>query len=240
MKRTPVAVALLCACQTRLCRDPDVWTAPEYAAPRASTPPVVDGALDDAAWKRAPPTDPLRRSNTGAAASHRTQARMAWDDANLYVAFDVEDDDILTPYGKDDDPLYESEVVEIFVDANDDGGSYDEIELSPADRLFDASFTGRRQGMNLAWRSGTRHAVRLDGTIGRSSDWDRGWTAELAIPIASLSAVPRVPPQVGDRWRVNLYRLDQGRGGVEGQAFSPVMVGDFHHLPRFGWLRFAP
>jgi hypothetical protein len=25
---------------------------------------------------------------------------------------------------------------------------------------------------------------------------------------------------------------------VEGQSFSPVFVGDFHALPRFGWLSF--
>ena len=29
-----------------------------------------------------------------------------------------------------------------------------------------------------------------------------------------------------------------GRRQVQGQAFSPLFVGDFHALPRFGWLTF--
>jgi hypothetical protein len=51
--------------------------------------------------------------------------------------------------------------------------------------------------------------------------------------------VPHVPPQPGDKWRFNLYRLEHhGRKQVEGQAFSPLFIGDFHALPRFAWLVF--
>lgn len=233
-------LALLVSCQTRLCRDPTVWQPIEYVAPKVAAPPRLDGALDDAAWQAAPWTEPFRFSNRNESPRQRTRARLVWDDTTLYVAFEVEDDEIVTPYERDDDPLYQSEVVELFVDADRDGATYDEIELSPADRLFDARFPARRRGMDLAWRSGTRHAVRVDGTVNDATDRDRGWTAELAVPLASLSAVPRLPPQPGDRWRMNLYRLDHGRGGVQGQAFSPVMANDFHNLPKFGTLVFGP
>jgi hypothetical protein len=49
-----------------------------------------------------------------------------------------------------------------------------------------------------------------------------------------------VPPQKGDRWRFNAYRLEHlaRRTNIEGQSFSPLFVGDFHALPRFGWLVF--
>ena len=54
-----------------------------------------------------------------------------------------------------------------------------------------------------------------------------------------IAAVPQLPPPPGARWRINLYRLEHlRRTQIEGQAFSPVFVGDFHHLPRFGWLQF--
>ena len=59
----------------------------------------------------------------------------------------------------------------------------------------------------------------------------------MAIPFARLTGA-RVPPKKGDQWRFNLYRLD-GRAGAAGrQAFSPLFVGDFHHLPRFGLAEF--
>jgi len=48
-----------------------------------------------------------------------------------------------------------------------------------------------------------------------------------------------VPPRKGDRWRFNLYRLEHvDRKRVEGYAFSPPLVGDFHQLLRFAWLAF--
>jgi hypothetical protein len=82
-------------------------------------------------------------------------------------------------------------------------------------------------------------AVKVRGTLDDASDRDQGWTVEMQIPFARLAEVPHVPPQKGDRWRFNLYRLEHhGRRTVEGQAFSPLFVGDFHALPRFGWLSF--
>lgn len=229
---------VLVACDTRLCRDPDAWVPVEYVAPKTSYPPVIDGRLDDAAWQSAPWTEPFRRSNRRGRPRQLTRAKLLWDDAHLYVAFEVEDDDIVAPHDQDDAPLYESEVVEIFIDADSDGATYDEIEVSPGNRLFDARFRRRRKGMDLAWSSGTRHAVQVDGTVNVRGDRDRGWTAELAIPLDRLSSVPRLPPQPGDRWRMNLYRLDH-HPGIQGQAFSPVLTGDFHHLPRFGTLVFG-
>lgn len=230
---------LLVACHTRLCRDPTVWTPVTYEAPKIAQPPVIDGVLDDAAWRQAPWTRVFLKSLRMEAGRQDTRAKLVWDDAHLYVAFEVEDDEILTPFTADDQNLYESEVVEIFLDADANERTYDEIELSPANHLFDARFTARRKGMDRAWSSGTRHAVKLDGTLNDPSDTDRGWTAELAIPFANLSAVPHVPPRVGDRWTMNLFRLDHGKAGIQGLAWSPVMVGDFHNLPKYGTLVFA-
>lgn len=234
----PLLLTLLTACQTRLCHDPTVWTELEVDVPRVAAPPTIDGDLSDPAWRDVPWTRDFRRSMANEAPRQRTRAKLAWDDQFLYLAFEVEDDEVVTPYTHDDDPLYQSEVVEIFIDANDDGATYDEIELSPADKLFDASFVARRDGMDLHWASGARHAVKLDGTLNQASDRDRGWTAELAIPYGPLTAVPHVPPQRGDRWRFNLFRLDHGAAGVEGIALSPVMIGDFHNLPKYAHLRF--
>jgi hypothetical protein len=83
-------------------------------------------------------------------------------------------------------------------------------------------------------------AVKVRGTIDDDSDKDQGWSAEMAIPIASLNQVPRVPPQKGDVWRFNAYRLEHyvRRQQIDGQSFSPLFVGDFHALPRFGKLIF--
>jgi hypothetical protein len=71
------------------------------------------------------------------------------------------------------------------------------------------------------------------------SDEDQGWHVEMRIPFAQLHGAPK--PKPGDRFRFNMYRLEHDRKNKteEGQAFSPLFIGDFHALPRFGWLVFG-
>ncbi|WP_163996892.1 carbohydrate-binding family 9-like protein [Pyxidicoccus caerfyrddinensis] len=211
---------------------------PEYTVGRVTKAPTIDGVLDDAAWKNARPVV-LRGSFDGRPAQLRTEARLAYDDTHLYVAFDSEDPDIWGTLRNRDDSIYEEEVVEIFLDANADGRTYNELQVSPHNVIFDAYFPARRQGMDRTWDSGMKTAVKVRGTLDDPSDKDQGWSVEMQIPFARLAEVPHVPPRKGDRWRFNLYRLEHhGRRAVEGQAFSPLYIGDFHALPRFGWLTF--
>ncbi|WP_224367341.1 carbohydrate-binding family 9-like protein [Hyalangium versicolor] len=211
---------------------------PEYKAHRAKKPPVIDGSLDDEAWKEATSVV-LHGSFDGRPVALRTEARLAYDDTNLYVSFDAADPDIWGTLLKRDDPIYNEEVVEVFLDANADGRTYNELQVSPHNVIFDAYFPARRQGMDTGWDSGMKTAVKVFGTLDNPSDQDERWTVEMQIPFAKLAEVPNVPPKQGDRWRFNMYRLEHlNRKQIEGQSFSPVFVGDFHALPRFGWLTF--
>ncbi|RYZ39185.1 MAG: hypothetical protein EOO71_21070 [Myxococcaceae bacterium] len=211
---------------------------PEYTVTRVKKAPVLDGVLDDEAWKGAKPVT-LVGSFDGRPPRLRTQARLVYDDAYLYVAFDVEDPDVWGTLRNRDDSIYEQEVVEVFLDANADGRTYNELEVSPHNILFDAYFPARRQGMDLSWDSGMKTAVKVRGTLDDASDRDEGWSVEMAIPFKNLAQVPHMPPEPGERWRFNLYRLEHhDRKQVEGQAFSPLFIGDFHALPRFAWLVF--
>lgn len=212
----------------------------DYVVHRARAPLLIDGVLAEADWDRAERAGPFVRSIDGKPCSAATEARLLWDDDNLYVAFLAEDPNVAGEFFRDDEKLYTSNVVEIFLNPSGDSSRYDEIEVAPTNALFDASFTGGpRQGMDLGWSSHARHAVHVDGTLNDPRDVDRGWTVELAVPYASLTGMPRPRPQRGDRWRFNLYRLRQGPGQPgEGQAYSPPMRGDFHALDRFATLRF--
>lgn len=227
--------------------DPQVATSPggsgdeipRYAVRRVAEGPRLDGVLEDVAWRSASPVE-LVQSFDGRRTVRRTVARLVRDDQALYVAFDCEDPDVWGTYLKRDDPLYGEEVVEIFLDADGDGRTYQELEVSPRNVLFDAYFPARREGMELGYDAQASSAVQVRGTLDDRADRDRGWSVELRIPFAALSHVPRSPPGAGDRWRFNLYRLEQlAPGHIEGQAFSPLGVRDFHHLPRFGWLDFV-
>lgn len=212
---------------------------PEYTVHRTAHPPVIDGDLSDRAWAEATPVT-LVGSFDGRPTQTRTTARLLYDDHFLYVAFDAQDPDVWGTLLNRDDAIYNEEAVEVFLDANADGKTYNELEVSPNNTQFDAYFPARRQGMDLSWDSQMRSAVKVQGTLNNPDDVDQGWTVEVAIPFDRLAEVPHLPPQKGDKWRFNLYRLEHlQRRQVEGQAFSPLFQGDFHNLPRFGWLVFG-
>src|SRR5207245_7015288 len=169
----------------------------EYVVQRSNGPIAIDGVLAEAAWDRAERAGPFVRSLDGKPCTAQTVARLLWDDDNLYLAFQAEDPDISTPFTRDDEALYTSNVVEIFVNPSGDLRRYDEIELAPSNALFDASFTGRRQGMDLSWSSRARHAVHLGGTVNEPRHVDRGRAAERAVPVAGPTdlARPRSQPR---------------------------------------------
>ncbi len=241
----PVRAAALAAALAAGCRDPaagpgklsGVDHLPLYRVARAAGPIEIDGRLDEPAWEAALQM-PLVGSLTGAPPRHPTVARVLRDERHLYLAFDCRDDQVFVRSGRQhDDPIYEDEVVEVFLDPAGTGRDYVEIEVSPAGVTFDARFESWRSdlGRARAWESGAVAAAWID----RGPAVDRGWTVELRLPTDALrGAAP--PPGPGSRWRANLYRLETHNraGAVEGQAFSPPYRGDFHALDRFGWLVF--
>ncbi len=63
---------------------------------------------------------------------------------------------------------------------------------------------------------GLEWGVHVDGTLNDSSDRDRGWTVELAIPWQSLQILAQadgraLPPEEGDVWRIDFSRFNQYR-----------------------------
>ncbi len=208
-----------------------------YRVLRARQGIVVDGSLDDPDWEHAFRL-PLVDSLSGAPPAQPTVARLLWDDQFLYVAFEATDDEVFArPGRRQDDAIWEDEVVELFVDPTGTGRGYAEIDVSPANVRFDARFDHWRSDLAAAraWDSRAVTAARVD----RGPRGDLGFIVEMAVPLETLrGAAP--PPRAGDRWRANLYRIEtHNRAGIaEGQAFSPPLRGDFHALDRFGWLVF--
>lgn len=216
---------------------------PRLTAYRAASPVNVDGRLDDPAWRAAAWTPAFGRPDgKPGPAPPKTEAAFLWDDEQLYVAFRSADDDVWTSLRRDDQDLWTQEVVELFIDADGDGKTYVELQVNPANALFDAYFPTYRSDLTEArrWSSRARHAVAVDGTLDDRSDQDRGWTVEIALPLDAIPSVPHVPPKAGDEWRVNMFRMDSpASGGQRAAAWSPPRVPDFHAVKRFGVLHFG-
>jgi hypothetical protein len=219
-------------------------TPPRYFCARAAQPFEIDGDLSKPDWAAAAEVE-LLRAVDGAPARQTTGLRLLWDDLHLYAAFRVADDDIRASHTRRDAPLWEEEVVELFLDPWGAGRVYVEIEVSPANVILDALIVNRAREGELerdldalrGWRcQGLRTAARVDGVL-NGGPVSRGWNVEIAIPLRQLAPQPQPAP--GVEWRFNAYRIDRSAWGDELQAFSPIGRPDFHVPARFGVLAFA-
>jgi hypothetical protein len=103
-------------------------------------------------------------------------------------------------------------------------------------------FTKHPRGLRWAFLEwdlkSVRSAVHIDGTLNDSSDKDRGWSVEVAVPWKDLAMLdlskPRsLPPKPGDIWRVDFSRFNQTKDPSNakdsgGWALSPHGVWDSH------------
>jgi len=213
-----------------------------YHCRQADTPIAIDGKLEEPAWQKATPIEFKLTVDSGRP-KFPTTARMLWDDKYLYVGYHCVDEDVWATMTKRDDKLWEEEVVEIFIDANGDSASYIEIEVNPLNALVDL-FVLNREGRTAKflfdWDSkGIRHAVYVDGDVNRRDVKDNFWSVEIALPWEDFVTPSHAPPELGDVWRVNLYRIDHFKGEQELSAWSPTGVPNFHVPQRFGELVFS-
>ena len=174
------------------------------------------------------------RADGRAKARWPTQVELAWEESHLHVHFHCFDDDAWGTFTERDDPLWQQEVVELFLAPGEAVPTrYFEFELSPAGVLFDARVFnphGDRIGMEVdtQWNcSGLEWATE---PTGERADW----RAHLAIPWRGLDlAAP--PPTL----RANFYRIERPRGAEpEFSCWSPTFTSpaDFHRPSRFGVL----
>lgn len=202
---------------------------------------TVDGKLDEPVWQRARATADWTSPDGKNRPAPKTRARFAWTADTLYVAVESEDDDVWTTFTERDSNTWEQEVIELFIDADGDKRDYLELQVTPANVIFDAKFERHRSDLAKAraWNmEGLRTAVVVDGTLNQRDDTDKGYTVEMAIPVAQVPGA-KAPIAHGQSWRVNLFRWDAPKEGRQkAAAFSPPVVGDFHALDRFGRLRF--
>lgn len=191
---------------------------PQAVCQPASSPPELDGGLDDSCWQFATSLTDFVHHQTGEPASEPTTCLVAYDDANLYVAFDCAEEDAahlraeaeadasgLSPDVPRDDS------VEIYVDPRMAGTGYFRLALNSAGVAKSSASGG--------WEVGT--AVE-----------DDRWIVEVCIPFDVIGAAPRP----GDVWGFNACRNDQGSG--EATAWSFVQ-GPYANPERFGGLLFA-
>lgn len=181
----------------------------------------------------------LRCATDGAPPRLATSVAVWFDAEALHVLFSCADDRVEATHTRHDAPLYEEDVVEIFI-APERLERYYELEVSPRATLFDASVDSPdldRATMHVdrAWTcEGLMAAVRS------ITEGDGSTTTDTIVRVP-FAALGRSEPRDGETWRINFFRIDRHpERGDEYSAWQPTMKkpADFHVPAAFGTVRF--
>lgn len=213
---------------------------PEYTIRQTASPIDVDGRLDEPAWQGAVPVDDFIFPWWVEGEKEPTTARILWDETYLYVSFIAYDKHIAAALTQRDDPVSRDDAVEVFIaPQKDDVRQYFNFEFNALGTILDRSPHNKR---SKNWNAeGIVVAITIDGTINEDGDDDRLWIAEFAIPFANFEGfAPRLPPDDGDTWRLNLYRIG-GNTNPQYSVWSNTLTEkpQYHVPERFGIVHFS-
>lgn len=205
---------------------------------------VFNDNSDDNVWNGIEAVHLTLSDGTGVP-SRQTIVKSCWDAQYLYIYFNCIDPDIWGTMYNHDDPLYDEEVVEAFINPSGDLANYYELEMNPLGAKFDAFVynpTGNRENMKVdrTWDcEGWMHYISIDGSINKRDMNDVRWIVKWGIPFSSISDKANPLPEDGDVWRVNFFRTDL-TPFPEFSSWQPTFrtPADFHVPQYFGRLIF--
>ena len=154
-------------------------------ATRAAEPPVLDGQDLDSIWRFAPVIDQFleAKPTEGAEAKFKTEARIAYDEHNLYVfvrAFDPHPDSIVSLLARRDEQPPSDQII-LMLDPYHDRRTGYEFVVNPAGVKADLAIYNDGDE-DIAWDAVWDAATTIDSL---------GWTAEYRIPLSQLRYASR-------------------------------------------------
>lgn len=210
------------------------------SAARAASAPTIDGVPGDPVWETAPLIDQFLEyePNEGAETRFRTEARLLYDDRNLYVLvrmFDPAPDSIVSQLARRDVRVY-SEHVKLVIDSYHDRRTAYQFALSPAGVKRDF-YVYNDQNEDPSWDAVWDGEASVDSL---------GWTAEFRIPLSQL----RFANKAEHTWGLMIVR-DVARTGqriswplfrraVQGYVSQSGVITGIRNLPSPRRLEVSP
>ena len=215
-------------------------TLPTYHLHRAAVTPGLTGRIDQSPWPQLPEVGGLRLlGSESSPAPCETTIKACWDDNYVWVIWHCLDEAVRATYTNRDDPLWEEEVVELFVCPDGNLAKYFEFNFNALGAVFDAMISnpdmqrGPAFAGDTSWDCpGLRWAVTGEGRFNGTAQTDRWWAVEAAIPFAGLDVAA---PETGRVWRANLFRIERSEP-PQYCTWSPLPEAKpgFHQSDRFG------
>lgn len=238
--------SIFCACvsnaQSMRLSSSDTVPLKSYTVRKTNQPMVIDGKLDDPAWRKAKWTNNFMdiEGLHQPIPLYNTHVKMLWDSAYLYIAAQLEEPNIWGTLTNYDEIVFRDHDFEVFIDPNNDGNQYFEIEINALGTIMDLfMFKSYKKGgpMNMGWNAtGMKTAIGIDGTLNDNRDTDKGWVVEMAIPYSCLNKPGRnYLPQIGNPWRINFSRVEWTLE-KSGTGYVKKLQDNGKPIPEFNWV----
>jgi len=212
MKRTILLLSIMAVLQAfNNPFDPNDYREKEVKAVRIAQPITVDGRLDEALYQGVSYSDFIQfEPFNGAKASQKTELWVAYDDAAIYVGarmWDTSPDSIVGRIGRRDAYL-NSDIFEVIIDSYHDKRSGFSFQINPAGSIRDEVY------YNDTWTDDSWDGI----WEGKTTIDDKGWTAEMRIPLSQL----RFGEQDEYTWGFLPTRYIQRRGEWAYYVYHPL------------------
>jgi hypothetical protein len=169
----------------------------QYKATKITVAPVINGILDDEAWKSGDWAGDFIQNEpySGRPATQRTEFKILFDDNNLYVAFkayDTSPDSIVNRLTRRDEA--DGDLVGIIFDSFHDLRTGFLFGVSSAGVKYDHMFTDDGQNEDASWDPNWWVKTSVN---------KEGWVAEMKIPLSQI----RFKKNSGDVWGLDIARV---------------------------------
>lgn len=217
----------------------------EYRVVRAVDVPVIDAKWDKPFWEPAVTVEIRNRMGDKPRFEPRTRVKMLYDDAFLYLIFQVEDRFVRCIKEKINDAVYEDACVEFFfspdttqperyfnLETNCSGVPLMHYNIIPRKEFIRLDTADIRK-IEIAHSLPAKVKEEIAGPV--------TWTIEYKIPLEMLEGYSRViRPGPGVRWMANFYKVAEKGSNPHYYTWSPIDQAkpDFHLPGYFGILKF--
>jgi hypothetical protein len=190
-------------------------------AVRLTSPVSIDGKLDEPIWGHefAVTTFTQRDPNEGATPSQRSEVRIAYDDAALYIGarmHDEQPDSILARLTRRDVSIPADRFC-VYLDPLCDRRSGYYFMMSAAGTLFDGTL------YNDGWEDNSWDGV----WEGKARVDEQGWTAEMKIPYSQLRFAKNGANGARMKWGINFARFIQRHNENAYMVIQPKSASGF-------------
>lgn len=161
--------------------------------------------------------------------AYSTTFRAVWTPDGLCVRWDAQDRAPWSTRTERDDCLWETEVVEVFLDPTCSGEDYAELEISPTNTVCDLHIErlSPERCVHLAW-----NFAGLQSTVHHTGGDD--WCAIAWLPFADFATMATrvaacMPAVDGDVWHFNAFRIKRPGGPArpeDGAIYAAWSVPD--------------